>query len=104
MRAKSFVDPKAQEMVDKLLDLADGLPQGAAWQILQNPPSQLDTFILSTVQARLGGTPQAQWASKLGGAANDGNAKQILKMILVLIEDRSEENLAKWKAAIEALK
>ncbi len=103
LREKSFVDPKAQERVDKLLDLPDGLPKGAAWQILENPPSQLDSFILSAVQGRLGGIPQADWARILEGDANDGNAKQILKMVLVLIKDRSEENLAKWKAAIEAL-
>lgn len=105
-RTKAFADPAAQARVDNLLDLADALPVGSAWTILQNPPSNLDSYVSDAVRNRLGGnalgTPAA--AARLSGAVNDNNAKQILKEVLVLIEDRSPENLSKWEAALRAAK
>ena len=55
MRDADFAEATAQKRVAALLGTPDDLPKGAAWEILQNPPSALDQFTRDTVQARLGG-------------------------------------------------
>ncbi|MEP4892263.1 MAG: hypothetical protein ABJV04_19790 [Aliiglaciecola sp.] len=102
VRTSQFVDPTAQKRVDDALDIIDAMPAGNAWEVLKAPPSALDNFVLTAVKARLGGTDLSSASAILSGAANDANAKSILKMIVVLIDDRSEENLSKWQAAIKA--
>ena len=103
VRKAAFVDPAAQERVATLFDLVDDLPAGNAWKILQKPPSPLDENTKKRIKAQLDGTPLDKAAGKLGGAANDANAKIILKRVLKTLDDRSKANLDKWKAAIEAL-
>ena len=103
VRTAAFTTTAARQRVDKLLDAVDSLPRDAAWRILQNPPSRLDPFIAAAVTARLGGRPLAQAFDLLAGsAAADARGKALLKMVLVLIDDRSAANLAKWEAAIKA--
>lgn len=101
-RDAAFVDVAAQSRVNSSLDLVSSLPPGAAWEILQAPPSELDSFVASAVRGRLGGTALADAGGLLGGAANDANAKEVLRMVLVLLQDRSEESFDKWNAAIAA--
>ncbi len=101
IRDQDFASAEAQGRVKNLLDIAEGLPAGAAWQILENPPSELDSFVQSAVQARLGGTALDNSADILSN--NDAGAKAVLKMILVLLQDRSPDNLEKWRAAMAAL-
>jgi hypothetical protein len=102
VRTKAFVDPVSQDIVEKAIVSVDQLPVGKAWDILRKPPSDIDQFVASTVKARLGGVDLANAETRLGGAANDGNAKAILKMVLVLMEDRSPNNISKWNAAIQS--
>ena len=102
VRTKDFVDPQAQERVKSAIESVDKLPVGKAWDILKSPPSDIDDFVASAVKARLGGVNLANAAGLLGGAANDGNAKAILKMVLVLMKDRSVNNITKWTAAIQS--
>ena len=89
-----------QIQIEKLLGEVDLLPSGKAWGILQRPPSGLDDYTNSAVEARLENTQLSAAENLLGGEGNDANAKAILRMIIVLMNDRSEENLAKWEAAI----
>jgi len=91
---------EAQQQVENVLAEVDSLPLEKAWVILQSPPSELDEFTNSAVQARLGGTQLSEAEDILGGPENEANAKAILKMILVLMSDRSQENLARWQATI----
>jgi hypothetical protein len=102
LRTKEFVDPEAQKRVASAIDSVDQLPVGKAWDILNTPPTDIDQFVASTVKARLGGIDLANAASRLGGAANDGSAKAILKMVLVIMKDRSPNNITKWNAAIQS--
>ena len=91
-----------KDEVEKLLEKADLLPSGKAWEILQNLPSELDDFTKSKVEEELGETQLSAAEGMLGGAENDANAKTILKLILSTLEDRTEENLAKWAAAMNS--
>lgn len=102
VRTSQFVDPAAQKRINDTLNAIVAMPAGNAWEILKAPPSVLDSFVLTAVKARLGGTDLSGASAILSGIANDVKAKTILKMIVVLIEDRSEENLTKWQAAIKA--
>jgi len=99
---EAFANLKAQRNIETLTHAINSLPSEKVWNILQNPPSELDKFTLSAIEARLGNTRISAAEKMLGGAENDAIAKAILKMILVLISNRSEENLAKWEAAIVA--
>ncbi|NCB04681.1 MAG: DEAD/DEAH box helicase, partial [Clostridia bacterium] len=40
---------------DEMLDMADNLPAGAAWDILEKPPAEIDAFTSMAVRGRLGG-------------------------------------------------
>ena len=101
MRDDAFVDAKAQDRIDKLLNLVDQLPENAALQILTNPPSEIDAETLAAVQGRLNGLGLNQAIPSV--LQNDMKAKEILKMILVLMANRDEENVAVWGAAMVAL-
>ncbi len=99
VRSRAFVDARAQERVDELLSLADQLPNGAARDILAAPPSEIDGDALAAIKGRLGGKDLgSQEAADL--LKDDRTAKESLKMVLVLIANRSEENLEIWKAAM----
>ena len=101
VRDKAFVDPRAQKRVKQLLDLADKLDNKDALEILNAPPSEIDREIEFAIKGRLGGDARgSDKANEL--LAEDSNAKEILKMVVVLINDRSEENIEIWKAAIVA--
>ena len=100
VRKKGFVDPTAQERVDSLLTSVQALPSGAAWELLSSPPTTIDQFALEAVKARLGGIDLASAAPLLSG--DDTNAKEILKMLIVLMSDRSADSVSKWTAAIDA--
>ena len=82
IRTPEFVEERAQVEVEKLLEKADLLPSGKAWEILQNLPSELDDFTKSKVEEELGETQLSAAEGMLGGAENDANAKTILKLIL----------------------
>ena len=101
VRDEAFVDAKAQKRIDKLLDIADQLPENSALQILENPPSEIAAETLAAVQARLGGVELSQAISTV--LQDDTKAKEILKMILVLMANRNEDNVATWSAAMVAL-
>lgn len=92
----------AQLVIDGILKSVELLPPGEAWSILRAPPAEIDDFVRSTIAARLGGNAIEQSAVSLQGPANDDNAKAILKMLLVLMSDRSPENIMKWKADIQS--
>lgn len=100
-RDLAFVNTVAQKQVDGLLEQVAKLPAGKAKDILDNPPSALDNYVKSTVTARLGGNTMdsAGGQTQLG---NDTTARTILRMVLVLLSDRSKDNLAKWQAAMKA--
>lgn len=102
LRDPKFVEVRAQVEVNNLLDLANSLPSGKAWEILQNPPSELDEFTNAQVEGELGDTQLSAAEGLLGGADNDADAKIILKLILSILNDRSKENLAKWVAAVNS--
>ena len=102
VRADAFVNAKAQERIDSLLDLVDQLPENGALQILTNPPSEIDADTLAAVQARLRGLELSQALTSIL-QNDDMKAKEILKMILVLLANRDEENAAVWSAAMVAL-
>ena len=104
VREKQFVDTQAQKRIDELLDLVEELPQGASWDILKTPPSELDDFVKSSVKARLAGKDLSNAEDILGGTGNDEKAKQVLKMVLVLMDDRSPGNIKKWEAAMQSMK
>lgn len=99
VREKSFVDPPAQQRVSDLLDLVEKLPAGAAVKVLQAPPSPLSNFVSSAISARLAGQTLALSAPAL----SDTQAKELLKMIVVLMKNRSEPNTNKWASTIQAL-
>ena len=101
VRNDAFVDAKAQERIDKLLDLVAQLPENAALQILTSPPSEIDADTLAAVQARLRGEELNQAINSV--LQNDMKAREILKMILALMANRDEENVAVWSAAMVAL-
>ena len=101
IRDEAFVEAKAQERIDKLLDVADQLPENAALQILQNPPSEIDAETLVQVQAILGGVELSQAIATV--LQDDAKAKQTLKFILVLMANRNEDNVTIWNAAMVAL-
>jgi len=90
----------AQESVGNLLEIVDQLPITAAWEILRRPPVSIDEFTKKAVNARLGGTKLEEAELILGGVTNDANAKTILKMVLVLMSDRSPETLQQWKGVL----
>ena len=96
VRKKDFVDPQLQSLVDELLDLVEKLPSGVAFKILQAPPSKLDSFVSAAIKGRLGGKELSVLQDK------EQEAKKTLKMVLVLINDRSKENIVSWKAAMTA--
>ena len=109
-----FVNVASQKRVESAMTLVDKLPAGKAVDILDNPPSPLDDFVGNAVQSRLGGnalgTPGANARLKAPAGADDGrvkkadqNARDILKYILVMIQNRSAENIDKWTAAMTAL-
>ena len=102
IRTKEFVDPSAQKRVRTLLASVDALKPGAAWEILKAPPSPLDSAILGAVRGRLGGTELNNAADLLNGEGNDGAAKEMLKMVVVMMANRTPENTEKWKAALLA--
>ena len=82
--------------------MAEMLDNNAAFQIVTNPPSPLDDYTLDAVKRRFWGGHGID-SAKANKIMNEKmNAKSILKMILVLINDRSKENLSKWTAAIKA--
>ena len=99
MRGPQFVTPQAQAGVDELLDLVELLPAGEAWNILNDPPTEIDATIITL--SLPGGKTIAESANVLEGAANDANAKDLLKRVLVLMDDRSPQNITKWKTAIQ---
>ena len=109
-----FVNVASQKRVQAALELVDKLPAGKAVDILDNPPSPLDDFVAKGVQGRLGGnalgTAGANAILKAPAGADDArvkqadqNAREILKYILVMIQNRSAENIGKWTAAMTAL-
>lgn len=104
VRTKDFVDPEAQRRIASILESVKQLPAGAAWDILQNPPSEIDKFVMDAVRRRLNHREISSAGNVLAGNKNDQNAKDLLKMIIVLMSNRSPENILKWQAAIEALK
>ena len=97
-RDREFIDAKAQERIDRLIDVANQLPENAALDILRAPPSEIDSETLVAIRGVLGGVELGDAISEL----EDMEAKKILKMILVLMADRNEENVAVWKAAMIA--
>ena len=103
VRSKEFVDSKAQERIDKLLEVADQLPENAALRILKNPPAEIDQQTLSEVKRVLGDIELKDAFSSKLLKDDDQKAKQILKMVLVLMATRDEENVTAWKAAMVAL-
>jgi hypothetical protein len=102
IRDKSFVDPKAAETVDTMLDMIDALPSGAAWNIIESPPSEVDEFVKSAVTTRARVANFDKLNTVLAGTGNDDKAKKILKMIVVLMNERSADNLSKWMALLKS--
>ena len=101
VRDEAFAAARAQEGVRELISLAEGLPEGSALSLLTGPPTELDEQTLASVAGRLGGVRlENALSSRL---RNDKAAKEVLKMVLVLMNDRSEESVAAWKAAMLAL-
>ena len=101
IRDRNFVNQEAQNRVSSAVEMVKKLSNAAALEIVTYPPSQLDEYTLDAVKNRLGGNALVSDKGK-DIMKNDPNAKKILKMILVIINDRSEENLVKWSAAIKA--
>lgn len=96
-----YVAQAAQQRVKAVLAMAEKLDNTAALEIVTNPPSPLDEYTLNAVKRSLRGNRIN--SLKARNLMNEGtNAKKILKMILSLINDRSQENLAKWVASITA--
>jgi hypothetical protein len=87
--------------MEVLLDQVDALPDGDAYDILKNPPSELDVYVLTAIKGRLGGKTIADSDAVLKTTAN---AEALLKMVLVLLSDHSEKNLDKWEAAVAVLR
>lgn len=103
VRNAAFTDARAQKQVIDLIRSVDSLPAGKAYELLTKPPAPLDDYVRAAIASRSGGALGSAAADRvLKGAANDPNAKAILKMALKLVEDRSPEALAKWRAAIVA--
>jgi len=102
VRTEEFENPKVQQLLATALNEVDQLPAGKAWDILQKPPGNIDPPVMSVIKARLGGVELINAGKILGGAANDKNAKAILKMVLVLMSDRSLENIEKWEATVRS--
>lgn len=102
IRTKEFVDTKAQRDVDEMLSMADNLPAGAAWDILEKPPAEIDAFTSMAVRGRLGGKDLRNAQDLLSGEAKDVDAKATLKMVLALTGDRSPESISAWKAAMQS--
>ncbi len=102
VRSEVFATARAQAQVDELISLANDLGDSAAAEILQNPPSEIDGNTLRAVKARLGGTDLSQASSVF--AEEPAKAKEILKMLLVLLANREQENLENWEAAMQSLK
>lgn len=102
VRDRKFLDQAARERVDSLLTLVGGLTNAQAIDVLANPPSPLDGFVDSFVKARLGGNTvdSAEGQRRL---SQGDNAKNLLKSVVVLIEERSEENVEKWTATVRGL-
>lgn len=98
-RTKKTVTAEAQERIERLIDAVDGLLTGQAADLLVNPPLPLGPDIVGMVEARLDNQPLT--AATLSN--RDLDARALLKMVLVLLSDRSEEALAPWLAAIEGL-
>lgn len=97
----AFVNTVAQKQVDTLLDLVTKLPNGKAKEILDKPPADLDAYVKSAVTARLGGN-SIDSAAGQSSLNNDATARTILRMVLVLLADRSKDSLSKWQAALKA--
>jgi hypothetical protein len=91
-----------QRDVDEMLSMADNLPAGAAWDILEKPPAEIDAFTSMAVRGRLGGKDLRNAQDLLSGEAKDKDAKAILKMVLALTNDRSPESVSAWKAAMQS--
>lgn len=101
LRSKAFVDARAQERIGELLDLVDKLPAGAAFDILKATPVQLDADTLAAAKRRMDNNALgSDEANQILGT--DNNAKEILKFVLVMMANRSDENLDIWNAAILA--
>ena len=99
LRNEAFVDRAAQKRVEELLNLADKLTNTAALAILNMLYSKIDDKTLDAIRSRLDGKPLgSEGATQI--LKNSPKAKQILKMVLVLMSDRSKENTEIWKVAI----
>ena len=85
--------------IDELLNLADKLENDDALDLLCRPPSKIDLYTLNAVKSRLDGKDLCSSESE-AILKTDSRAKEVLKMILVLMSDRSKENTKIWKAAI----
>ena len=102
VRDAAFVDPAAQKRAEDALNLVDELDADHAWVILNTPPSPLDPDTEALLTLRLGGRTVQDAEDDLTGA-NDENAKALLKMVLVNLNDRSEEGLGKWVTLLKTL-
>lgn len=102
IREASFIDSIAQDNVETALNLVDSLPAGEAWNLITQPPSKIESNVLNVLFSRLSVADMNGAQLKLSGKANDASAKKALKMIIVMISDRTEENILKWIAALKA--
>lgn len=97
VRNAAFVNVALQQRANEALDAIPNLPSGAAWDILQSPPSEIDEFVLTAVEARLGNK-----LTEADLSGDDAAAKEILRMVVVLLQNRSDEGLGAWNALISA--
>ncbi len=116
--AKNDADDKLAAVISKsnvtdvslaveVVKSAAKLPDGVALKVLKNPASPIDEKAKDSAAKRAA----AQWPevnswntllTKLGGE-NDSAARQILSMVLAGLEDKSDQKLKLWKAALEAV-
>ena len=83
------------------MSLVDKLKKGSAAEILNAPPSKIDYKTEVAIEGRLGGNALgSEGAESL--LEKDSIAKEILKMVVVLMYNRSEENVEVWRAAMLA--